>query len=86
MQKPLNGMLLEPTSQQGRQWLIATVPTVATFQKEKKKNAPPAAGKGVGEVKIRNTYMIPEPKNVPGQYSTLELCLTERKKKFLLCT
>lgn len=50
----------------------------------KKKNAPPAAEKGVREVKIRNVCKNLGPPNVPGEYSTLGLCLTERKKKFLL--
>lgn len=81
LQKPLNGMLLEPTSQHGRQWLIATVSTVATL---KKKNPPPAAEKGVSEVKIRNVCRNPGPRNVLGQFCALRLCLMESKKKFLL--
>lgn len=80
LQKPLDGMLLEPTSQHGRQWLIATVSTVAT----KKKNAPPAAEKGVSEVKIKNVCRNPGSRNVLGQYSALRWCLMESKKKFLL--
>ena len=48
------------------------------------KNAAPAPEKGFSELKIRNVCKNPGPKNVLGEYSTLRLGLTERKKKFLL--
>ena len=49
-----------------------------------KKIAPPAAENRVSEVKRRHVCKNPGLKNVPGEYSILGLCLTERKKKFLL--